>query len=104
MVSVEDQNLRGTGGMRLKNQIWDAAKTTIEEWTGMELKPTSMYGVRVYTEGAVLNPHVDRLPLVSSCIIKYVNSLPSFANIAETCMVLLTNNRLWIQQRCSGCG
>jgi len=69
MVSVEDQNLRGTGGMRLKNQIWDAAKTTIEGWTGMELKPTSMYGVRIYTEGAVLNPHVDRLPLVSSCII-----------------------------------
>jgi hypothetical protein len=69
MVSVEDQNLRGTGGMRLKNQIWDAAKTTIEEWTGMELKPSSMYGIRVYTEGAVLNPHVDRLPLVSSCIV-----------------------------------
>jgi len=69
MVSVEDQNLRGTGGMRLKNQIWDAAKTTIEGWTGMELKPTSMYGIRVYTEGAVLNPHVDRLPLVSSAIV-----------------------------------
>jgi prolyl 4-hydroxylase len=70
MVSVEDQNLRGkTGGARLKNQIWDAARSTIEEWTGMELKPTSMYGIRVYTEGAVLNPHVDRLPLVSSAIV-----------------------------------
>jgi prolyl 4-hydroxylase len=53
----------------LKQKIWDAAKTTIEEWTGMELKPVSMYGIRVYTEGAILNPHVDRLPLVSSCII-----------------------------------
>lgn len=69
MVSVEDQNLRGSAGSKLKSEIWDAAKTTIEEWTGMELKPTSMYGVRVYSEGAVLNPHVDRLPLVSSCII-----------------------------------
>ena len=49
--SMKDQNLRGTGGMRLKNQIWDAAKSTIEEWTGMELKPSSMYGIRVYTEG-----------------------------------------------------
>jgi prolyl 4-hydroxylase len=28
-----------------------------------------MYGVRIYTEGAILSPHVDRLPLVSSCII-----------------------------------
>lgn len=75
MVSVEDQNLRGTGGMRLKNQIWDAVKPVIEEWTGMEQKPTSMYGVRVYTEGAVLNPHVDRLPLVSSCIINVAQDI-----------------------------
>ena len=68
MVSVEDTNLRG-GGYRLKEKIWEAAKSTIEQWTGMELKPTSMYGIRMYTEGAILSPHVDRLPLVSSCII-----------------------------------
>lgn len=49
--------------------IWDAAKVTIEQWTGMEQKPTSMYGIRKYTNGAILAPHVDRLPLVSSCII-----------------------------------
>ena len=29
----------------------------------------SLYGVRVYYEGSVLAPHVDRLPLVSSAII-----------------------------------
>lgn len=68
MVSVEDRKLRG-GGSELKAKIWDAAKSTIEEWTQMELRPTSMYGIRMYTENAVLNPHVDRLPLVSSCII-----------------------------------
>ncbi|GAX21453.1 hypothetical protein FisN_10Hu032 [Fistulifera solaris] len=68
LVSVEDQSLRG-GGYNLKTKIWDAAKSTIQQWTGMELKPTSMYGIRMYTEGAVLSPHVDRLPLVSSCII-----------------------------------
>jgi len=68
MVSVEDRKLRG-GGQQLKQEIWSAAKSTIEQWTGMELQPTSMYGIRVYTEGAVLNPHVDRLPLVSSAIV-----------------------------------
>jgi prolyl 4-hydroxylase len=68
MVSVEDKTLRG-GGHELKNAVWDAAKSTIEAWTGMEQTPTSMYGIRIYGEGAVLNPHVDRLPLVSSCII-----------------------------------
>ena len=35
----------------------------------MKLEPSSLYGIRVYTEGAILAPHVDRLPLVSSCII-----------------------------------
>ncbi len=68
MVSVEDTGLRG-GGIGLKQAVWDAAKETIEEWTGMEQKPTSLYGIRVYTEGAILNPHVDRLPLVGSAIV-----------------------------------
>jgi prolyl 4-hydroxylase len=44
MVNVENKG-------PLKEQIWDAAKDTIEQWTGMELQPTSMYGIRVYTEG-----------------------------------------------------
>jgi len=68
MVSVEDGSLRGGGGA-LKQKIWDAAKDTISEWTGQELTQCSLYGVRVYYEGSVLAPHVDRLPLVSSAII-----------------------------------
>eukprot|EP00934_Nitzschia_sp_Nitz4_P008613 Nitzschia sp. Nitz4//scaffold43_size134323//64785//66265//NITZ4_003300-RA/size134323-augustus-gene-0.235-mRNA-1//-1//CDS//3329551951//8603//frame0 len=68
MVSVENTGLRG-GGASMKNRIWEAARPTIEEWTGMRLQPSSMYGIRIYTEGAILSPHVDRLPLVSSCII-----------------------------------
>jgi hypothetical protein len=68
MVSVEDQNLRG-GGRILKKAIWDAARDTIQEWTGQELTECSLYGIRVYTEGSILATHVDRLPLVSSAII-----------------------------------
>jgi len=68
MVSVENTKLRGGGG-KLKQKIWDAAKSTLQEWTGEELTPCSLYGVRVYKEGAVLATHVDRLPLVSSAII-----------------------------------
>lgn len=36
---------------------------------GRKIVPVSLYGIRIYTDGAVLAPHVDRLPLVSSCII-----------------------------------
>eukprot|EP00586_Coscinodiscus_wailesii_P003754 CAMPEP_0172480452 /NCGR_PEP_ID=MMETSP1066-20121228/5561_1 /TAXON_ID=671091 /ORGANISM="Coscinodiscus wailesii, Strain CCMP2513" /LENGTH=480 /DNA_ID=CAMNT_0013241745 /DNA_START=62 /DNA_END=1504 /DNA_ORIENTATION=+ len=68
MVSVEDSSLRG-GGYRLKSAIWQAAKDTLEEWTGEELKECSLYGIRVYPEGSILSTHVDRLPLVSSAII-----------------------------------
>lgn len=68
MVSIENNQLRG-GGTKFKNEIWEAARPTIEAWTGMKLQPSSLYGIRVYTEGAILAPHVDRLPLVSSCII-----------------------------------
>jgi hypothetical protein len=68
MVSLEDNRLRGSGGV-LKKQVWDGVRPIIEEWTGKKLKETSMYGIRVYKEGAVLATHLDRLPLVSSCII-----------------------------------
>lgn len=68
MVSVEDQSLTG-GGPELQQKIWDMAVKTVEEWTGQKLTPTSVYGIRSYKNGAILAPHVDRLPLVSSMII-----------------------------------
>lgn len=68
MVSVENTKLSG-GGMALKQQIWDTARDVLQNWTGQELIPTSLYGIRVYKEHSVLATHVDRLPLVSSAII-----------------------------------
>jgi len=68
MVSVEDVALRGAGN-NIKRHVWDAARDTIQEWTGEELTDCSMYGIRVYTEGSVLATHVDRMPLVSSAIL-----------------------------------
>ena len=62
MLSVEDTKLTGAGP-KLKSQIWRAARETIEEWTGQALTECSLYGIRIYPEGAVLAPHVDRLPL-----------------------------------------
>ncbi|CAB9501183.1 Protein phosphatase 1 regulatory subunit 12A [Seminavis robusta] len=74
MVSVEDSGLRG-GGFGLKKQIWDAARDTLQEWTGQELTECSLYGIRVYKEGSILSTHVDRLPLVSSAIINVASDL-----------------------------
>mmetsp|Transcript_5872 Transcript_5872/g.11774 ORF Transcript_5872/g.11774 Transcript_5872/m.11774 type:complete len:308 (+) Transcript_5872:172-1095(+) len=68
LVSVDDKKLRGSGA-QLKEAIWGAAAATLEAWTEQELQPCSLYGIRVYGEGAVMLPHVDRLPLVVSAMI-----------------------------------
>jgi len=69
MASVEDTKLDG-GGQTLKRMIWHASEEIIQNWTKQKnLKTTSLYGIRVYKEGAILATHVDRLPLVSSAII-----------------------------------
>eukprot|EP00531_Pseudo-nitzschia_arenysensis_P015867 CAMPEP_0116145046 /NCGR_PEP_ID=MMETSP0329-20121206/16360_1 /TAXON_ID=697910 /ORGANISM="Pseudo-nitzschia arenysensis, Strain B593" /LENGTH=370 /DNA_ID=CAMNT_0003640577 /DNA_START=113 /DNA_END=1222 /DNA_ORIENTATION=+ len=70
MVSVEDDHMKG-GGQVLKDAIWDAAIEGVAKWTGgvAKLRPVSLYGIREYTEGSILSPHVDRVPLVSSGIV-----------------------------------
>ena len=68
MLNVEEPTVKG-GGMKLRTKIYNAAQRILEEWTGEALTPCSFYGIRIYKEGSVLAPHVDRLPLVSSAII-----------------------------------
>lgn len=66
MVNVEDPEFAG-GGETLKAKIWEAAKAGIKDWTGgAKLRPSSLYGIRVYKEGAILNSHVDRLVYLSA--------------------------------------
>ncbi|KAH8082930.1 ATPase [Aureococcus anophagefferens] len=68
MVSLEDRRWQPLG-LRTKDKIWAGAKPILEAWTGQTLKPTSLYGIRKYFRGGILATHVDRLPLVTSCII-----------------------------------
>ena len=68
MVPIENIKLRG-GGSPLKKKLWGAAREAVEDWTGEDLTPSSIYGIRVYKENAVMLPHVDRLPLVASAMI-----------------------------------
>ena len=65
MLSVEDSKLNG-GGFVLKQHIWNAARDTIEAWTGHKQAECSLYGIRIYREGAMLAPHVGTL--LSSCL------------------------------------
>jgi hypothetical protein len=56
------------GSLELQAKIWSEAQPLLEEWTGMYLSPVSLYGIRIYHNGSILAPHVDRMPLVTSAI------------------------------------
>jgi prolyl 4-hydroxylase len=59
------------GGGNLQSKIWASAGPLMEQWTGQELAPVSLYGIRLYHNGSILAPHVDRMPLVISAISKF---------------------------------
>uniref|UniRef100_A0A7S3JT78 Fe2OG dioxygenase domain-containing protein n=1 Tax=Aureoumbra lagunensis TaxID=44058 RepID=A0A7S3JT78_9STRA len=69
MVGFEDARFQPLG-LQTKDAIWDGVRPVLEAWTKQKLKPTSLYGIRIYGNGSILNPHVDRLPLVVSCIMQ----------------------------------
>lgn len=68
MMYLEDTKLKG-GGYPLRTKVANAVRDIIEEWTGMKQAISSVYGIRIYHNGSILAPHVDRLPLVSSAIL-----------------------------------
>lgn len=73
MISFENRAMRG--GIDLKTRIWDIIQPIIEEWVGKKVIRSSLYGIREYKNGAILATHVDRLPLVSSCIIQVAQDI-----------------------------
>jgi prolyl 4-hydroxylase len=58
-IPIHNVSLRG-GGQTFCLKIWDAAKDIISEWTRQELAYSSIYGIRIYKEHAVLAPHVGK--------------------------------------------
>jgi prolyl 4-hydroxylase len=52
----------------VERKIYQTLLPVVENWVGTRLIPTALYGIRVYQKGAMIAPHVERLPLVISCI------------------------------------
>ena len=58
-VAVYKPELEG-GGLKFAEEIYDALFPIVTEWIeAYDLVPSSMVGIRIYKEGAILNPHVD---------------------------------------------
>jgi len=45
----------------LRQDIHDNLKNSLEKWSGKQLLPTFVYGIRIYHRGAILKCHRDRL-------------------------------------------
>ena len=54
----------------LQKFIFREVGAQAEQWAGVKLRPVSMYGLRVYGNGAILAPHVDTMPRVISAILQ----------------------------------
>ena len=44
----------------IKDEIHQLLLKDLQDWCGIDLFPTYVYGIRVYQEGAILTPHRDR--------------------------------------------
>jgi prolyl 4-hydroxylase len=44
----------------VREQIFKTLGPRAEQWAGLKLAPTSVYGIRRYRSGALLATHVDR--------------------------------------------
>lgn len=55
----------------LHEPIWLYVEKQVKEWIPQvkSFSRSSLYGIRVYTSGSILAPHVDRDPLITSAII-----------------------------------
>jgi len=73
MVSTGERSLRLKRSIH--EEIVEKMTPLLEEWTGKKLQHTSLYGIRVYKNGAILATHVDRLPLVSSAILQIAQDI-----------------------------
>jgi prolyl 4-hydroxylase len=68
ILRLDNTSLEG-GGSDLQDRISRAIQPVLEQWTQQRLVPVSVYGIRIYNNQSILAPHVDRMPLVTSCII-----------------------------------
>ena len=59
---------------KLCKLIYDKIQPIVESWSNTKVTPSSMYGIRIYTSGSVVAPHVDKAPLILSAVINVAQS------------------------------
>ena len=67
-------DLIGGGDELLQQPLLKEVGQLLTKWFNIPLKYSMMYGIRIYTDGSILNPHVDDLPRIASAIINIAQS------------------------------
>ena len=73
IVHVKRQHLRGGGDQW--NEIEQVTKQSMEQWTGLKMRLGATHGIRVHTHGAVIPPHVTKVPYMISAIVHVAQDL-----------------------------
>jgi len=74
LLPLAQESLPG-GGYALDQHVINEVRAVLEEWTGQRLVETGIYGIRVYTSGSILAPHLESHPYVASAIINVAQDL-----------------------------
>jgi len=74
LLDTAREDLIGGGDKVLQDPILNEAGKILSKWFNIPLRFAMMYGIRTYTDGAILNPHVDDLPRIASAIINVAQS------------------------------
>eukprot|EP00986_Skeletonema_menzelii_P006352 scaffold2384_cov143-Skeletonema_menzelii.AAC.23 len=71
-MNIDDEQYQSN---HLRALIWDETKPILEKWAGMELTPSSMFGLQIYTGKTVMPHRVDTLPFVINAIIHVADEI-----------------------------
>lgn len=74
LLDIDDEKYNFSGE-KLRTLIWEEIKPVLEQWSGLELSPSSLYGIRFWSNHAVVPPHLDADPLVISALLRVDESL-----------------------------
>eukprot|EP00573_Skeletonema_grethae_P011644 CAMPEP_0201695500 /NCGR_PEP_ID=MMETSP0578-20130828/7416_1 /ASSEMBLY_ACC=CAM_ASM_000663 /TAXON_ID=267565 /ORGANISM="Skeletonema grethea, Strain CCMP 1804" /LENGTH=471 /DNA_ID=CAMNT_0048181345 /DNA_START=59 /DNA_END=1471 /DNA_ORIENTATION=- len=71
-MSIDDEQYHSN---YLRGLIWEETKPILEKWAGVELSPSSLFGLQIYTYEAVMPHRLDTLPFVINAIIHVADKI-----------------------------
>jgi prolyl 4-hydroxylase len=72
--SSQSINFDNEAGEKMRTFVWDEVKTILQQWSGVNLSPSSLYG-KLYSNQSMVLPSVDSEPMIISALIRVSQDL-----------------------------